>query len=114
MRLLVALNENKKFESKLSEHFGHCPYFAIYDTEGKSLDIVENIIDHSDKQLTPVDQIMKYKPDMVVTLGMGERAINLFKEKGVSVKISSYRTLEEVIENMDKLEDIDNKNSCDH
>ena len=35
MKLLIAINEDKGFNSKLSEHFGHCPYFAIYKTETK-------------------------------------------------------------------------------
>jgi len=35
MKLLIAVDEDKEFNSKLSEHFGHCPYFVIYDTTTK-------------------------------------------------------------------------------
>jgi predicted Fe-Mo cluster-binding NifX family protein len=71
MKLLIAIDENRGENSKLSEHFGHCPYFAIYDTDSKRLVIVKNELEHANPNLSPVDQIMKFKPDVVFTLGIG-------------------------------------------
>jgi len=62
MKILIALNENKELNSKLSEHFGHCPYFAIYKTETKELNIVKNKINHLNSDLNPVEQIVKFQP----------------------------------------------------
>jgi len=112
MRILIAINENNGINSKLSEHFGHCPYFAIYETETNSLEIVENKIDHSNQNLTPVDQVMKFNPDTVFTLGAGQRAINLFKERQVKLKTGDYKIVQEVIEDIDKLKDLGG--GCDH
>jgi predicted Fe-Mo cluster-binding NifX family protein len=58
MKILIAVNENKGKDSKLSEHFGHCPYFAIYETKTKRLELFQNKIDHTNTNLTPVDQII--------------------------------------------------------
>ena len=112
MKILIAINENKGIDSKLSEHFGHCPYFAIYETETKKLEVVENKIDHTNQNLTPVDQMMKFNPDIVFTLGAGQRAINLFNEKKVGLKTGDYKIVQEVIENLDNLKDLGN--GCEH
>ena len=112
MKLLIAIDENNGIDSKLSEHFGHCPYFAIYETETKNLEIVKNKLDHSNQNLTPVDQIMKFNPDIVFTLGVGGRAIKLFNEKNIEVKTGRYKTVKEVIKNLNSLEEM--KGSCDH
>ena len=112
MKLLIAINENKGMNSKLSEHFGHCPYFAIYETDTKEFKIVKNELDHSNQSLTPVDQIMKFEPDAVFTLGVGQRAINLFNEKQVKLKTGNYKIIKEVIENVDNLQELDS--GCEH
>jgi predicted Fe-Mo cluster-binding NifX family protein len=112
MKILIAISENNGINSKLSEHFGHCPYFAIYETENKKLEIVKNKIDHTDQNLTPVDQIMKFKPEIVFTLGVGQRAISLFNEKKVRLKTGDYKTVQEIIENIDNLKNLDG--GCEH
>lgn len=111
MKLLIAIDENIGIDSKLSEHFGHCPYFAIYETDMKELKIMKNNIEHSNQHETPVDQIIKFGPDAVFSLGMGSRAINLFNEKKIKVKTGNFKTVKEVIENIDKLEVLE---SCGH
>jgi len=112
MRILIAINEKNGINSKLSAHFGHCPYFAIYETETNNLEIIENKIDHTNQNLTPVDQIMKFNPDTVFTLGAGQRAINLFNERQVKLKTGNYKTVQEVVKNIDRLEDLDG--GCEH
>jgi len=112
MKLLIAINENSGENSKLSEHFGHCPYFAIYETDMKNLEIVENKLDHSNKNLTPIDQIMKFKPDIIFSKGMGERAIKLFTEKNIKIKTGNYKIIKEVIENLNNLKDL--MEGCNH
>ncbi len=112
MRLLVALDNDNGRSSRLSTHFGHCPYFAIYGTEKDTLAIERNRIDHSDKSRTPVDQVMDLRPDAVFTLGMGRRAIDLFSARGISVMTGEYTKLSEVISNLDGLRVL--SDGCEH
>ena len=112
MKLLIAIKENKGEESALSEHFGHCPYFAIYDSEIKKLTIEKNDIDHSIEDISPVDQIMKFNPDKLFTLGVGQRAINLFNKKGIEILTGNFKKLKEVIENISNLQKL--TSGCDH
>lgn len=106
MKLLIAIDEDKGINSKLSEHLGHCLYFAIYNTNLKKIKIVKNKLVHSDLELTPVDQIMKFNPDSVFSLGMGQRAIKLFNEKKVKLKTGNYKIVKEVIENISNLKEL--------
>jgi predicted Fe-Mo cluster-binding NifX family protein len=112
MRILIAINENNGNDSVLSEHFGHCPYFAIYETKTKELKIVKNELDHSNQNMTPVDQTMKFNPDIVFSKGMGQRAIKLFNEKNVEIKTGEYGTVKEVINDLKNLKKLDS--GCEH
>jgi len=112
MKILIALNENNGINSKLSEHFGHCPFFAIYEIQTKNLKIIKNEINHSNQELTPVDQVTQFKPDFVFSLGMGQRAIKLFNEKKIKVKTGNYKILKEVIENVNNLKELNF--GCEH
>jgi len=112
MRILIAVNENNGNSSTLSEHFGHCPYFAIYETETRELKIMKNELNHSNQDMTPVDQTMLFDPDVVFSKGMGQRAIRLFKEKNVNIKTGEYHTVKEIIDNFENLKDLEL--GCDH
>ena len=106
MKILIAIKDNNGIDSKSSEHFGHCPFFAIYETTKESLDIVDNNIDHSNSDSTPVEQIMKFKPDVVFTLGIGQRAIKLFSKENIKLKTGDYASVREVIANVDNLKNL--------
>ena len=112
MKMLIPLMENKGKESMVSEHFGHAPFFALFDTETKKLEIFENRIDHSNPSLTPVDQLMKYSPDMVYVKDIGQRAIRLFKEKDIALKTGDSKTVKDAIENIEKTTDVER--GCEH
>jgi len=106
MKFLIALNNSDGMYSKLSQHFGHCLYFGVFDTETKDLSFINNSLDHSNTTITPVDQIMQFNPDAIFSLGIGKRALNLFAEKGVKVKSGDFTILQEVIDNIDNLKDL--------
>jgi len=106
------LNDNGE-DSDISEHFGHAPFFGLYDTKERKLTIIKNTLDHSDPNKSPVDQIIEaFNPAIVFTKGIGSRAIELFNEKGICLKTGDYRTAKEVINNLNKLKDV--AKSCGH
>jgi len=105
-KIYFPLLDDEGENSKVSSHFGHAPYFGLYDTSSKELKIVDNTLEHNSENCSPVDQIMdSANPTMVYTQGIGSRAISLFAEKGVSIKTGSYQTIKEVVDNLDKLSD---------
>ncbi len=106
-KVYFPLINNKGENSEISSHFGHAPYFGLYDTETKKLKITDNTLDHHNEQISPVDQVMQNaNPTMVYAHGIGARAISLFAEKRVVIKTGQYQTIKEVINNLDKLSDL--------
>lgn len=72
----------------LSEHFGRAPHFAWYELEnGKTVDrgLVPNDKEHFGGTGRPPDRILQLRPDAVITVGMGWRAISRFQSAGVAV-----------------------------
>jgi len=72
----------------LSAHFGRAPYFYwLYLEEGKMVDkdVIPNDSEHFGGFGRPPERIAHLKPDIVVTTGMGIRAINMFQQMEVAV-----------------------------
>lgn len=73
---------------RLSGHFGRAPYFAWFDVrEGNVVErgLVLNDSDHFGGVGSPPERIARLDPDVVITQGMGMRAIKIFQEMGVAV-----------------------------
>lgn len=112
-RVFIPLMNDADENSEISFHFGHAPYFGLYNVKSKELTIKENSLNHSDLSKSPVDQIIEStNPTIVFAQDMGARAIGLFAEKGVKLKTGSYKTVKEVISNLDNLLDL--TNGCGH
>lgn len=112
-RMYIPLDEDKGMDSAICEHFGHAPYFGIYDFDTQELTVTENKLDHSDENDSPVDQVMRSAdPSIVFAKGIGQRAIGLFRLRGVKLKTGPYSTVSEVLKNIDELEDL--SESCGH
>jgi predicted Fe-Mo cluster-binding NifX family protein len=110
MIIAIPLTENRGKDSPVSEHFGHTPYFAICNLENKGVKIIP--MGGHGIGCTPVEKISEYKPDMVYTLDIGMRAMRLLRQMGIKIKTGSFRTVREVMENLDKLKDLEE--SCGH
>ncbi|MBR9692296.1 hypothetical protein GOV06_05940, partial [Candidatus Woesearchaeota archaeon] len=112
-RIFFPLLDNNGEDSKISEHFGHAPFFGLYDTETKKLTITENDLDHTDPTKSPIDQIQEaVNPTTIFAKGIGGRAIQFIAEKGMSLKTGDYETVKQAIENLDKLKDL--TEGCGH
>ncbi len=112
-RMFFPLLNKNGMDSEISPHFGHAPFFGLYDTGTKELTITENTLEHTDPSKSPVDQIVEsVNPTTVFAQGIGGRAIGLFDEKGISLKTGPYRIVKEAIEHLDSLEDL--TTSCGH
>jgi predicted Fe-Mo cluster-binding NifX family protein len=112
-RVFIPLLNNSGMDSEIATHFGHAPFFGLYDFETKKFTITKNVLDHSDPNSSPVDQIAEtFNPTIVFAQSMGERAIGLFNEKGIKLKTGPYKTVKEAIENLNKLKEL--TQSCGH
>ncbi|MGC9060561.1 MAG: NifB/NifX family molybdenum-iron cluster-binding protein [Thermoplasmata archaeon] len=107
MKIVIPVEENRGKESIVCEHFGRAPYFAVYDREKEKLEIVENRSEHFGGTGTPAENILRLKPDIVFVANLGTKAIELMRRHNVKIKTGNFRSVDEVIRNIDKLEDLE-------
>ena len=72
----------------VSAHFGRAPYFAVYNVvDGKIVEkgVSPNDSSHFGGQGLPPERMMALGADIVISAGMGQRAISMFQESTVAV-----------------------------
>ncbi|MFW6220316.1 MAG: NifB/NifX family molybdenum-iron cluster-binding protein [Nanoarchaeota archaeon] len=111
--IFFPLLNNQGKDSKISEHFGHAPFFGIYDVLADEFKIFENNLDHSNKIKNPIEQIQELvNPTTIFAKGIGSRAIDIINEKGLKLKTGNYSTAREVISNLNNLKE--QTQGCSH
>jgi predicted Fe-Mo cluster-binding NifX family protein len=78
MRVALAVDNNM-----VTEHFGHCEYFVVYDVQNKEIkgsEIVKN--PPHQKGLLP-KFLKEHQVDVVITGNMGKMAINICNSLGI-------------------------------
>jgi predicted Fe-Mo cluster-binding NifX family protein len=105
-KIFFPLLKDEGLDSEISQHFGHAPFFGLYDVEKKELKVIPNNLNHTDPTKSPIDQIEDaVHPTTIFAKGIGSRAIELIKQKGLGLKTGNYNTIKEVIENLNNLEE---------
>ncbi|QRN86357.1 DUF134 domain-containing protein [Clostridia bacterium] len=98
----------------VDEHFGHCKSFAVYDMEGN------NIVDQ--KSLTPPPHapgvlpnfLGEHEVDVIITGGMGQMAIRLFKDQNIDVILGASGKIDETLAEYVGGELVSKGTPCDH
>ena len=112
-KIFFPLLEDKGIDSRISEHFGHAPFFGLYDVKNDELKIIKNNLNHSDPNKSPIDQIEEaVNPTTIFAKGIGGRAINIIRSKGLGLKTGDFNTVKEAIENIDNM--VTQESSCGH
>lgn len=102
-------------ENRLCQHFGHCQQFAIIE--------VENGIIINETKVTPPPHEPGLFPawlaekgvTQVIAAGMGERAIELFKQQQIKVYVGAeYKSPSELVQDYIKESLVTGINACDH
>jgi predicted Fe-Mo cluster-binding NifX family protein len=105
-RIFFPLLDDKGVHSQISDHFGQSPFFGLYDVGKSELKIIPNDLNHSDPNKSPIEQIQDaVNPSTIFAKGIGGKAIGIIKQKGLHLKTGDYKTVAEVLDNLDNLED---------
>jgi len=112
-KMLLPIFNDDGMNSKLSEHFGHAPFFAIYDISKKDLIIVKNEINHNDVSKSAIHQIKDiFNPVIIFAKNIGRKAIDNAHELNIKVLSGNYNVISEVIDNLYNLND--DLTSCEY
>ena len=102
MRIAISTETNNKLESQVAQHFGRCPFFAIVDVDGQNVNAV-NIIPNpfvGGHQVGQVPAFIKeQKANVMLSGGMGGRAIQFFEEYGIGVATGASGTVRATLDN---------------
>jgi predicted Fe-Mo cluster-binding NifX family protein len=101
MRIAISAETNNGLESVVAQHFGRCPFFAIVEVDGKAIKEVK-IIGNPYFNGHQVGQVPTFiddqGADVMLSGGMGGRAIQFFKDFGIGVSTGANGTVRETVE----------------
>lgn len=118
MKICIPTEKNDGPNSKVCDHFGSAPFFAVYDTDTDTLKTMDNSNQHHiHGSCHPLTVLSGQDIDAVVCRGMGLRAINALNENGIKAFKATASTVEEIVDKYKKneLEEITADGACrDH
>ena len=97
-RIVVPIESDSGLDSKIAEHFGRAPCFAVVDLDEKgsvtNVKTVQNAGEHCGGQGLAHDNILALKPNAIVVYGMGPRGLTTFQDAGVAVLTPRVRKID--------------------
>jgi predicted Fe-Mo cluster-binding NifX family protein len=118
MNICIPIEKNEGLNSGVYGHFGSAPYFAIYNTQSRNLELVNNgDLNHAHGQCNPIGALAGKSVDILVTGGIGARAIEKLGAMGIRVcLISTEETVQDVIRSHETntLREIQTEQGCNH
>jgi predicted Fe-Mo cluster-binding NifX family protein len=82
----------------VTEHFGHCEAFMIFDTENNQITKSESIANPGHKPGFLPNFLNEKGIDVIISGGMGRGAIDIFNEKNIEVIVGAKGKAEEAVE----------------
>jgi predicted Fe-Mo cluster-binding NifX family protein len=101
MRIAVSADTKQGLDSVVSPHFGRCPHFILVDLEGQAVGEVREVDNpffgnHQPGQVPGF--IASLGANVMLTGGMGGRAIMFFEQYGIEGVTGAYGTVRQSME----------------
>ncbi|MDY0019714.1 MAG: NifB/NifX family molybdenum-iron cluster-binding protein [Anaerolineae bacterium] len=99
-RIIVSAETDQGLEAPISPHFGHCPYFTVVDVEGKEIRAVGSAANPYSAGHQPGEIpafVQGLGAQVMLSGGMGGRAIALFEEYGIQPATGATGTVSEAL-----------------
>jgi predicted Fe-Mo cluster-binding NifX family protein len=97
MRIAVSVETNNGLESLVAHHFGRCPFFTLVDVEGtevKAVEVIDNPYYGAHQPGQVPGFIHQQKADVMLSGGMGGRAIQFFNQFGIQAATGATGTVQ--------------------
>jgi len=101
MRIAVSADNKQGLNSVISPHFGRCPHFVLVDVEDQEIHDVQSVDNpfygnHEPGQVPAF--IASLGANVMLTGGMGGRAIMYFQQYGIEGVTGAYGTVKQSVE----------------
>jgi predicted Fe-Mo cluster-binding NifX family protein len=101
MRIAISVDDSNGLGSVVSPHFGRCPYYAFVDVRGcevTQVNVLENpFYGHHQPGQVP-GFIERQGAHVMLTGGMGRRAISFFEQSGIEAVTGAGGTVQHALE----------------
>ena len=101
MRIAVSADSKNGLDSVVSPHFGRCPHFILVDLEGQDVQAIQEIDNpyYGSHQPGQVPNFINSQgANVMLTGGMGGRAIGFFQEFGIEAVTGAGGTVQHALE----------------
>ena len=117
MIVCIPTQENQGLDSSAFAHFGSAPAFIIHNMDtGESKFLENNNQHHAHGSCTPGRALSGESVDVVITGGMGQRAVEMLNAMGIKVYMATAGTVKSNIDALKKQElvELTVHNACGH
>lgn len=100
MRIAISAENNLDLDSKVAHHFGRCPFFALVEVEGdqiQSVYMIENPYYAAHQPGQVPEFIKEQNATVMLSGGMGGRAIQFFDSFGIETATGASGTVKEAV-----------------
>jgi len=85
-------------KSEISFHFGHAPFFTIFNTETEKIQFIKNEINHNDSKNSAVEQILsKTQATKIFVSQIGGKAKEEFKKFNCEITEHQKGSIKEIL-----------------
>ena len=101
MKIAITAENNNGLESMVAQHFGHAPYFILVDVEDGQVTATQSVANpfvngHAPGQIPGF--IQEQHADVMLSGGMGGRAIQFFEQAGIQAATGASGTVRQALE----------------
>jgi len=101
MKIAITAESNNGLESMVAQHFGHAPYFILVDVENGEVAATQGVANpfvngHAPGQIPGF--IHEQHADVMLSGGMGGRAIQFFEQAGIQTATGASSTVRQALE----------------
>ena len=96
MRIAISADDRNGLDSVVSPHFGRCPHYILVDVEGQEVQAVQSVDNLHYGQHAPGQVpgfIHGQGVNVMLTGGMGRRAIVFFEQYGIEAVTGATGTV---------------------
>jgi predicted Fe-Mo cluster-binding NifX family protein len=97
MKIAFPIKTNEGLEGQLADHFGRAPKFAIYETERKKFQLIENTGDHFGGRTSTPMLLSKNDVNVLICKGLGRRAIERLSKNGIEIFITTHQNVKDAL-----------------
>lgn len=115
MKICLPTTGKNGLSETVHNHFGSASHFTIYDTESKSVQVIENDNPHhAHGACQPLEKISGMDVNAILTSGMGRRAVQLLNQGGIKVYLLAGDTVREAVDKFvaHELPELTFENAC--